>query len=209
MKPLYLYAIVGARPRRPLGGKLEIVRAGGFFVVAQRMQAPHPDEEALRAHDRVVRAIAERTPALLPFRFGTVADDVEALSALLEPVAPLVKKSLERVRGCVQFTVRVYGEPKKPKPARGGPGTRFMSALLAARRVPEIDDVAAAVAPFVKATRVERHDRPPLLASVYHLVPRRHVHAYEEALRRAAGAKRRIRISATGPFPPYAFAELT
>lgn len=212
MKPLYLYAIVKEKPRSlgtGLGrGKLEIVRAGKFFVVAQRGSAPQPTTAALRAHDRIVRRIEDRVSALLPFRFGTTADDARHLASLVAPVAKLVGKNLALVRGCAQYTLRVHGDASPRPAARGGPGTRFLAALVEARRVPEIEPVLEAIAPFVRASRVERHDRPPLLASVYHLVPRSKAGAYREALTRSAAALD-VAIRVTGPFPPYAFAELT
>jgi len=57
----------------------------------------------------------------------------------------------------------------------------------------------------VRGERRQRHERPPLLASVYHLVPRDGLDAYRAALD-AATRKARVRVSSSGPWPPYAFA---
>ncbi len=224
---LYLHAIVGARPREALGaglagGPLRIVRAGGAFVIVERAAAPEPTAKNLRAHDRIVKRIAAATPAVLPFRFGSVAEGATALRTMLEPVAPAIAKALELVSQCVQYTLRVYRTPASPTRAaasgRGGgrgrakqpvgPGTRWLDARLRARRVPEIAPVTEATAALVRSSRVERHDRPPLVASVYHLVPRRDVARYRAALRRAASELSGVDVRTTGPFPPYAFAEL-
>jgi hypothetical protein len=212
---LYLHAIVAARPREPLGtglggGPLRIVRAGGAFVIVERTAAPEPTAKNLRAHDRIVKRIAAASPAVLPFRFGSLAADATALRKLLEPVTPAIAKALELVSECVQYTLRVYGHPARPEKSRakGGPGTRWLDTRLRARRVPEIAPVTEATAALVRSSRVERHDRPPLVASVYHLVPRRDVARYRAALRRGASELSGIDVRTTGPFPPYAFAEL-
>jgi hypothetical protein len=180
------------------------------FVIAERTHAPEATATTLRAHDRVVRRIAERVNAVLPFRFGSVAEDPKTVVALVGPLQPLVDKALAQVRGCVQFTLRVRGEPARPRARapRGGPGTRFLTALVEAKRVPEIAPLTKATRPFVRASRSERHDRPPLLASVYHLVPRGRERAYRAAVERSLAALE-VSVRVAGPFPPYAFAELT
>jgi hypothetical protein len=212
---LYLYAIVGSRPRQALGrgiagAPLASIRASGTTVVIERAPAPAVTAETIRAHDRVVRRIARACAAVLPFRFGSVVADRAALASLLEPIAASASRALDLVRDCVQFTLRVYGtaEPSPP-PRRGeGPGTRWMNARLRARRVPEIAEVTAKIAPFVRGTRVERHDRAPLLASVYHLVARDDVRRYRAALSAGSRLLEGVRVESSGPWPPYAFAEI-
>jgi hypothetical protein len=221
---LVLYGIAAARPRAELGvgmnGRaLRIMRAGGAFVIVEQTsaRAPEPSATKLRAHDRIVKRLAAATPALLPFRFGSLAADEAALRALLEPVSPAIGKALELVSECVQYTLRVYGHPAPsagssaasgPRRGKVGPGTKWFDQRLRARRVPEIAPMTAATAALVRSARVERHDRPPLVASVYHLVARRDAGRYRAALRRAAGELSGVEVRTTGPFPPYAFAEL-
>ena len=66
-----------------------------------------------------------------------------------------------------------------------------------------VEPLRAALGPFVRAERLDRHDGP-LVASVYHLVPRGESAAYLAALE-AAAPKSALRVSASGPWPPYAF----
>ena len=215
-----LYAIVAKRPRRALGNgmggrTLTLVRAGGAHVVVERADPKDPTPRALRHHDRIVKRIATATTAVLPFRFGSHASDAASLRAMLEPVSAAVAKALELVDGCVQYTLRVYGDVGRSAPApsekgaEGGPGTRWLGVRLRKRRVPEIDAVTTATAPYVKAARAERHDRPPLIASVYQLVSKEQVRPYRLALRRAARDLAEVEVRSSGPFPPYAFAELS
>ncbi|MBS2014914.1 MAG: GvpL/GvpF family gas vesicle protein [Deltaproteobacteria bacterium] len=211
-----LYAIVGARPARGLGkglagGALSVVSAAGAFVVVERAPASEAGVEAMRAYDRIVRRIARASPAVLPFRFGSAVPDARALATSLAPVRPAIARALAKVEGCVQFTLRVFGEAAPlPAPARrrGGPGTRWLDARMAARRVSEIAPVTASTTPFVRAAKSLRHDRAPLLASVYHLVSRADARRYRAALAAASRALVAVRVEATGPWPPYAFAEL-
>lgn len=178
--------------------------------MVEHAPAPEPTATAVRAHDRIVKRIARATPALLPFRFGSVATDAAALRKMFDPVAAALKQALALVDGCVQYTLRVYGQPARPKSSeRGaGPGTRWLGLRLRARRVPEIAPVTEATKARVRASRAERHDRPPLVASVYHLVPKSEARAYRAALSRASRALSRVEVKASGPWPPYAFAEL-
>lgn len=212
---LYLYAIVGKRPGGALGngmggGALSVVRAGGAHIVVERASPPEPTPRAVRAHDRIVKRIAAATPAVLPFRFGSIVASGAAARAMLDPVAEAVANALELVADCVQYTHRVYGEAAvgADPDESSGPGARWLGVRLRARRVPEIAAVTEATASHVRASRAERHDRGPLLASVYHLVPAKEARAYRAALRRATRDLARVDVKTSGPWPPYAFAEL-
>jgi hypothetical protein len=118
------------------------------------------------------------------------------------------------------MTLRVFGEAgrsmKRTAPRRAaantgrGAGARYLDARRAAaaraHAVPEIDWLRPALARFVCAERTERHERPPLLASVHHLIPRGRAEAYLAAVDRARRARRTVRIVASGPSPAWAFA---
>jgi hypothetical protein len=62
------------------------------------------------------------------------------------------------------------------------------------------------LAALVRAEHAQRHDAPPLLASVYHLIDRGSAPAYLDAVAASAAALAPTRAVATGPWPPYAFA---
>lgn len=201
---IVLYAIVAGRPRLPRG--FVHVKAGGANVVVKKGKLEDPTREAIAAYDEVIRSLASK--AVLPFRFGTSVATADALEALLEPLAPSIERALERVRECVQYTHRVYGKAlPPPKRRRGqGPGAAFMAQKLHAVRAPEIARLLAAVAPSIREQRIERHDRAPLVASVYHLVALEKERAYRRALEKAERGA--YRVETTGPWPAYAFAEL-
>jgi hypothetical protein len=213
---LYVYALTDAAAR---GARAESIDLGGIYAATAKVRkAPEISESALRRHDRAVREIAAGAPAILPMRFGAVVADAGELARLVAPKKKELERALARVRGCVQMTVRVFGGPpvreRAPlarKPSRGaGSGARYLAerraALRRAAKAPEIESVLRALARFVRAERVERHDAAPLVASVYHLVRSEDAAAYEAAFDAAAPSALPVRALRSGPWPPYAFA---
>ena len=223
---LSLYAIVDRRPKstEALGRgiarqALSLVRAGHAWVVVEPAEPRAPSPRVIVAHDRVVRRIAKLVPAVLPLRFGSSAPDRAAVQALLAPLGGSIAHAFDRVRGAVQFTLRVSGQrARTPSRSGGGPGTRWLAKRIARHQVPEIAVVAEATRPYVREARVERHDREGRvhaardsrqLASVYHLVPREDVRAWRRAVARALEQlPPGVSVTTTGPWPPWAFAEL-
>jgi hypothetical protein len=124
------------------------------------------------------------------------------------------------VRGREQMTVRVFAaEGRGIAPARrseaavgapdAGPGARYLAGRAqeaGASGVPGLPALLDRLAPLVAAQVVERHDAAPLVASVYHLVERGSSARYRDALREAAESSPGLRVVASGPWPPYAFA---
>jgi gas vesicle protein GvpL/GvpF len=219
---LYIYAIAfaGIEPSDPLGAgiedePLELIPAGGLAAVAGSLPSPpSADAETLKRQDAVVRRLAGLFTALLPVRFGETATDEATVAARLAPRESELTAALELVRGCVQMTLRVFGEPDpapEPGPSTaGGPGARYLEARRqeqeALRSLPEIGALSTILRPLLRAERIERHGDGPLLGTAYHLVPREGTAAYLAAVEEARSRIGGRRIAATGPWPPYAFA---
>jgi hypothetical protein len=214
---LYVYAILGGPlgavpPRGVLDEPLRVVECGDVLVaVGETAAAPPLGADALRGHDTVVRRLAGEVDAILQARFGSVVADEDALRVALEPRLAALGAALRLVRGCEQMTLRVFGPPLgSPSPSEGeqptGPGARYLAAVR--QRIGPGDRVAALrerLGGLVAAERFEPHATPPLVASVYHLVPRHSCRTYLAALDAAAATLRPSRVSASGPWPPYAF----
>jgi hypothetical protein len=221
---LYLYALVDGEPSGSLGAPLgegiageplHLLPRGGVAAVAGALPArPNPDRETLERQDAVVRRLAERFGAILPARFGEAFVDETALAGRLDPRELEIAAALALVRGCVQMTLRVFGEPEPALEVEsaGGPGTRHLAARRRQREwahsLPEIDPLRAALQPLLRAERIERHGGAPgpLVGTAYHLIPRAQAAAYLETLEAARGRIGGRRVAVTGPWPPYAFA---
>ena len=222
----YIYALLAEPPRGDAGTgltaePLRFVPIGGVLAAVGDMAAP-PDVNpaTLRAHDAVVRRLAAEVDAILPVRFGTLLEGDRALADAIGERAPRLREALALVAGREQMTLRVFGEPApaadidaEPAPAELGPGTRYLEARRRQTRrdadVPELAPLRPLLAPLVRAEQAQRHEVPPLLASVYHLIDRGGAAAYLDAVAAGAPALAPTRASATGPWPPYAFAPET
>jgi hypothetical protein len=220
----YLYAVLDTIPRTALGEGLagEPVRAvrcaDVVLAVGAMTETPAVSPEALRRHDAVVRRLADAVDAVLPARFGASAPDERSLCERLERTATGLREALAQVSGREQMILRVYASTA---PAGGatipgaagetaGEGTRYL--LERARRrqaeadVAELAPLRPVLARLVTAERVERHHTPPLVASVYHLVPRGTSAEYTRTIEEAARPLASIRVTVSGPWAPYAFA---
>jgi hypothetical protein len=197
-----VYAIVAGESLVEEG--LRLVRCGEVGAVVADSGPVPVTPEALAAHDAVVRRLADRFEALLPVRFGEKVRDEADLAKLLIPRAPKLSEALERVRGCAQMTLRVFGDPEPAQePGQGGPGTRYLEARRRARSLPEIAPLLDALQPLLRADRTERREQGALLGTAYHLVRREDVPAYLSIVR---GVETGRRVAISGPWPPYAFA---
>jgi len=197
-----VYAIVSEE--QPLDEGLRLVRCGEVSAVVGEAEVVPVTPEALAAHDAVVRRLADRFEALLPVRFGERVKDETDLAKLLGPGGPRLAEALERVRGCVQMTLRVFGDPEPlGEPDQGGPGTRYLETRRRARSLPEIATLVDALRPLLKGERTVRHGQGSYFGTAYHLVRREDVSAYLSTAREVETGRK---VTVSGPWPPYAFA---
>jgi hypothetical protein len=218
---VYLYAVLAAPPRdaalRGLAGEpVRALRVGDLVAaVGDVAEASAVSAATLRAHDDVVRSLARDAEAILPARFGSITSDDTELAELLTRQAGALGEALRLVHGCEQMTARVFapaggGASAGAEPAPATTGVEYLERRRVtqrrAREVPEVAPLRAPLDGLVRAERVRRHDTPPLLATLYHLVPRGRADDYLAIVADAAGVLEPTRVSASGPWPPYAFA---
>ncbi len=203
------------------GEPLREVRVNGIGAVTGEItRAARPTEANLRRHGRVIDALARSRPALLPARFGTRVEDLDELSAILRTRRQSFRRALTLVRNRVQMTIRMVSDKTQTRVPQSAvtqtpvaqtlsglrssrSGAEFLRRRAAeARYAPGFEPIRHAVRRWVRDERVERHG---MVTTVYHLIPRSAVEAYTTALERAAAAAR-IRLVASGPWAPYAFA---
>jgi len=200
---------------------LHAVHVGALDAIVGRVPAiPAPTDRTLRRYADVITALWRRTPALLPARFGTSADDLDALRVMVRTREPALRRGLRSVRNRAQMTVRLVTPPDVGRDVSGsrhGPdkvrrtlkqnpqmsGTEYLRARREARGVPAFDPLRVSVKRWMREERVEKHDR---IASIYHLVPIGSAERYRAALEQAA-REAGVALIVSGPFPPYAFAD--
>jgi hypothetical protein len=214
---LYVYGIIGAEPNERMGEALRIIGNGPVrAIVGDFAEPPRPEPATLTAHDATVRRLADRIPALLPARFGQWLPDERAVTDWLEAHHRDLAEALEQVSGCVQMTLRVYGasipeDPAPDPPSTGGPGTQYLTKrrqqFERERSLPEIAPLRDALRPLVRAERIERPATPGRLrATAYDLIAREATGDYQRIVTETAPHLEGFRVTASGPWPPYAFA---
>lgn len=227
MPEIFVYALA-SRPTGRIaltgvtGEPLRAVHIGRLDAIVSLVRArPAPTDQNLRRYDRILFALWQRTPALLPARFGSSARDQAELERMVGARNQTLRRSLRAVRNRAQMTVRILegsgiGDQGSkalsqrspiPNPRSLNRGAQFLRARAEAERraneVPVFSALRPAVRRWIRSERVEKRRG---VASIYHLVPRRSADRYRDAIQRAA-ASAGVRIIVTGPWPPYAFAD--
>jgi hypothetical protein len=165
------------------GAPLERRRVDGVELVVSDGAETEVTQAAVLRHAEVVEGLMSRSQAVLPAQFGRPFGDDAELEAAIRPKARDLERGLERVRGCVEFGLRVAGE--SPSAASG---TEYMRARLAQQQ---------AVEPLERLARASSPNA--------YLVPLENVEAFQEAVRRLQAEHPELTIACTGPWPPYSF----
>jgi len=186
--------------------RLESLQHDGVHVVFERRAAsPAVTDTELREQHALVLAIAARTRAILPARFGSLIEKRQ-LTALLRRHEADVRAALEQVRDRVQMTVRVTGSaapsPSAPVVSGALSGRDYLerARLKSSPPLPrQAQRVLSAVQPYVVSERREP-GAGRLLGTIYHLVDDSQLADYRKAV-----GKRVPGVIVSGPWPPFAF----
>ena len=220
----WLYCVLPADAPDPhgtgVGGHaLRAIRTPDVCVwVGDVAVAPPPGLDRIREHDDVIRAAMATGHTPVPIRFGQIAgsdDDVRAHLASRDYLP-----DLERVRGCVEFGIRIVDpdatEAEPPRaPERDAPGSGAAYMRMLADRMHALEETRARsldaahaldreLAGYVRESRVEPSDRPAG-AVVAHLVQAPAADEYAARARELSHERSPLRIVVTGPWPPYSF----
>lgn len=226
MTRLYLYGFAGGPPGDLRCGMADrpvfaLPHQGIALLVSPWDNGlPLPQgERGIVAHERVVEAAMEAVP-ILPCCFGTVVDESVARE-FVDRHAGCIRERLDRVAGHVEVSLKIIEpatvELPSPEP-RARSGTAYMLRQYAAARRQElrqgraqalVDQVERELAPWVR----ERHHRivptPMVLATVTHLIDRACLQSWSEAVADLQTRLDGLDLLASGPWPPYHFAEVT
>lgn len=217
---LYVYAITDSSFAGTIatglhGAPLLALECGSVkALVSEHAVAPEPGEDLLWVHERVVEELMEAA-TILPMRFGSTVDRPEALLAMLEQRRDEFIASLKRVRGAVELSVRAQ-LPSIAEPVDAesrltrhfGPGTTYL--LERARHQRRGEDAAELInrplAALARRSTQKAGSGDPHAFKAAYLVDDGAVEAFAERVENLNATLGDLKVSCTGPWPPYSFA---
>lgn len=173
------------------------------------------------AHAAVVRSVLDQTTPL-PFRFGSLVTQQQLESYVTSHHAALQAK-LKLVRGCVEMSVKIIWDREwSDDPASGDdeetkPGTAFLKEkrrelLGSEARAQEAKRIAGwledRLGDAVRESICKTNATDKLLVTAAHLVERGSLDRYRAALRSVQLERPELHFLASGPWPPYSFANI-
>ncbi len=237
----YVYAVVPAAGAAAPGVRgiddveVELVEHGDVAAAVAEIALDRPPGRSaeLRAHGRVVEALAGAGP-VVPAQFGgLLARREDVVSEILAPGHDRLREVLASLRGTRQYRLRAtyVAEQVLAEVVRADPGiadlsarTRHLgegephpdkvrlgelvSAAMADKRLDDVETVMAVVRPLVLEEAPQAGSGVDHLHAVALLVAEDRVAELEEALEALAEAvHERIRLALSGPTAPYDFVE--
>jgi len=237
---LYVYGVMSAAEAESLsvagveGAEVGTVEGHGLAALTSRVAGGAlAAAREVRAHWRVLQEASE-SATVLPVRFGTVLESEQAVrDQLLASNAERLTELLQRLKGCVQLTVKgIYDEQAllsevvATSPSIASLRARLHSTSaqaayydrirlgemvageIARRREADTQHALAVLEPAAQAACVENPSAAESAFDLSFLVPRADQGAFGKRVRSLVddvGA--RIDVRFVGPLPPYSFAE--
>ena len=185
-------------------------------------------EQTARAHHAVIEAMAERGP-VVPMRLATVYSGDDPVVDTLRQRAGDLREALSRLRGRSEWGVKAYAaapvdpRPEEDDPAPGptGPGAAYLRrrrAQLTSRANARQDAMGGAQAVHAELSLLSVSARlyppqapdlagqaAPMVLNAAYLVAEEQTGAFAAAVNDLTGRNRSVRLSLTGPWPPYSF----
>ena len=212
---IHLYALVRGLEALPSltgveGAALERRQIAGLDLVVSETgpELPPVTDEAVVAHASVVEELMVRSRAILPARFGRAFASEEELAAALQTKAAALEQGLSRVRGCVEFGLRVLGHESPRKGSQSLSGLEYMRARLgeAAERDRLAEELHRPLALLSRADARFGGASGDLLHAAY-LVPEERTAAFRDRISGLERLHPELTMVCTGPWPPYSFAD--
>ena len=213
--PTYLYGLILRRNAARVPGDLTgigdaLVRLlpcgeAAAIVSDSRNPAASADLGAIRAHDRVLRAVAGHAITVAAVRFGQRFPSDAELCREVEARTPATVALLEQRDGSMEMRLLLPEEalPAVNEPSEGtGPGRAYLESLRRSHTIPGLS-LRDALGPVVQAERVERLRESGGVAFA-HLVRADDAARYREAV---ASLPALAEARVIGPLPLYSFGD--
>ncbi len=212
-KPIPLDAQIGV-----LGNQIFLYPASDFAVVVSE-HSPEDELEQKSAvdHARVIASCFEHS-TVLPFRFGTVFPDDDALRRSVRSNQRQFNANVDRLRGKAEMHLKVMFEDSGPNSPKylSSPcvGKEYLSRLRETATV-QRERQTKAKAVFVQVHRMfspleediscRRTDSGKMMLDIAHLIENGSVVRYQNKYSSASQTMRDCQIMLSGPWPPYHF----
>ena len=201
-----------------LGNQIFLYPASDFAViVSEHNPEDNLEQKSAVDHARVIANCFEHS-TVLPFRFGTVFSDDDALRRAVRSNQRQFTANVERLRGKAEMHLKVVFEdagPNSPK-YQSSPcaGKEYLSRLRETATV-QRERQTKAKAVFVQVHRMfspleediscRRTDSGKMLLDIAHLIQHESVVRYQNKYSCASQTMRDCQIMLSGPWPPYHF----
>lgn len=188
--------------------------------------------ENVLAHERVVRRVLVQTTPL-PFRFATLVGETR-LESYLDSQQENLLSQLERMRGCVEMSVKVIWKQEmvrdealrqeernlssREREKLAGRGAMFLAtkrreilgdAALKQRAEEIADWLNRSLAGTVRERQATLQPTQALVLSAAYLVERARLKEYRAALCQAQKERTELHFLTSGAWPPYSFTNLS
>jgi hypothetical protein len=222
----YVYGIVDAprfdaKLRGHQGAEVMPITCGDIAAAVSALgHEIAPEPRAVWRHEQVLQSLMRRH-AVLPLRFGTLAGDRETLRRVIARLQPVLSRDFDRLRGNVEFAVRVKDIGEMSRPAcddedKGpfAPGTGYLRAKAALLRARGAREAAARsvehelrrhLDPHAVETAWEIVQGGDVALTASYLVGRDDIAPFFDALDQVRRRHPQLHVSCTGPWAPYSF----
>lgn len=203
-----------------LGNQVFLYPASDLAIIVSEHLPPDTlDQKAAVDHARVVGDCFKRG-TVLPFRFGTIFEDDEALRRSVRSNQRQFLSNVERLRGKAEMHLKVVVDdccPGHEKTiALDSVGKEYLASLREnASRQRERQTKARALSvqmhrifcPLEEEVSCRRTDQGKMLLDIAHLVDQKCVEKYQNKYSSASALLRDCRMQLSGPWPPYHFVQ--
>ena len=212
-KPVPLVSVQGVS-----GNQVFLYPASDLAVIVSE----HNPQEILNQKSGVdhARVIADcfQHSTVLPFRFGTIFNDDEALRKSIRSNQRQFVGNLDKLRGKAEMHLKIFVDDccgKELHASHGdGAGHEYLSNLREnAVRARERQTKARAVSfqmhrmfmPLDEDVSCRLLDNGKMLLDIAHLIDRKHVERYQNKFATTSATMRECHMQVSGPWPPYHF----
>jgi len=215
---IHVYAVVDGLRELPnvrgLGdAPLESQRVDDLELVYSRApsEVPEATEGAIMRHAEVIEGLMAGSDAILPMQFGHAFTDEEDVARAVGSRSSELGRGLARVRGCVEFGLRLLLPAEPGDGQTPASGSEYMRVRLAGTRTREqlADAFHEPLARHARASTRFRDLSPGNVLAAAYLVPAGAVDAFRDEVRRLESEQGDAVVVCTGPWPPYSFTSVT